>query len=152
MDLSPAIKLIKEFEGCRLVAYLDPVGIPTIGYGTTKNVKIGMKVTKAEAEMLLMDDLNRERVPAVKKMVKVACTNNELCALVSFCYNVGVGALQKSTLLKKLNANKSDEEVANEFLKWTKAKGKVLKGLVRRRQAERKLFLTREAVKLGGLT
>lgn len=144
MNLKPAVDLIKEFEGCILNAYRDPVGIWTIGYGTTKGVKPGMKISKAEAESLLLKDIEEVRVPALRKMIKVAVTGNELCALVSLCYNIGTGALAKSTLMKKLNANRSDEEVANEFLKWNKAGGKVLKGLVRRRKAERSLFLTRE--------
>jgi len=146
VNLQPAIDLIKKFEGCRLEAYRDPVGIWTIGYGTTTGVKQGMKITRERAEALLLEHVKRVCLPRLEEMVKVACTNNELCALVSLSYNIGTGALAGSTLIKKLNANKSDEEVADQFLRWNKAKGKVLPGLTRRRKAERQLFLTRESV------
>lgn len=141
MDLGPAIDLIKEFEGCVLSAYRDAVGVWTIGYGTTKGVKPGMRISKAQAEKLLMDDIHRERIPAINKCVKVPISNNELCALISFTYNVGNGALAKSTLVRKLNAGRPRREVADEFLKWVRAGGRVLRGLVRRRKAERELFL-----------
>src|SRR3990167_8664317 len=111
MNLQPAIDLIKEFEGCRLEAYKDPVGIPTIGYGTTAGIKMGMRIRKEHAEFLLLNDINTIRLPAVQKMVKVAVTGNEVCALLSLCYNIGVGALSKSTLIRKLNANSPDEAV-----------------------------------------
>ena len=146
MDLKPALDLIKEFEGFRANAYRDPVGIWTIGYGTILGVKKGDKVTEAEALKLLGLDVTRERLPAIKNMVKVNINNNELCALISFCYNVGVGALAKSTLMRKLNEGYKRVDVANEFLKWNKAGGRVLAGLKRRRLAERELFLKPEVV------
>lgn len=151
MNLDPAIKLIKEFEGCVLKAYRDPVGIPTIGYGTIKNVKMGMVIGQVEAEKLLLDDIVNERLPAVKKCVRVPITNNQLCALISFAYNVGNAALAKSTLVRKLNNGDSTLSVANEFNKWTKAGGRTLKGLVRRRAAERALFLKKEPVEIKTL-
>lgn len=148
MDLKPAVALIREFESCKLKAYKDPVGIWTIGYGTTKGVRPGMVITQPIAEALMQQEIHDVCLPAIKRLVKVACTNNEICAMISFSYNVGIGALGRSTLMRKLNANASDQEVADEFLKWNMAGGKVLSGLVRRRKAERELFLTREPVTL----
>lgn len=139
-NLQPAIELIKRFEGCVLRAYRDPVGIWTIGYGTTKNVRPGMKITQAAAVELLLNDLD-DRLEFIEMVVKVPTTDDETCALLSFAYNVGLSALQKSTLLRKLNAGRPRVEVAAEFDKWTRAGGKVLRGLVRRRAAERDLFL-----------
>lgn len=133
-------KLIQQFEGCREKAYQDCVGVWTIGYGHTGNVKAGQVISKEEADRLLSQDLVKFE-SGVEKNVKVALTQNQFDALVSFCYNLGVGSLQKSTLLKKLNAG-DYKGAAEEFLKWNKAGGKVLTGLVRRRELERQLFLT----------
>lgn len=132
--------LIKEFEGCKLKAYLCPAGVPTIGYGHTYGVKMGRTITQKDADTLLdVDYADFER--KVLALLKVKVTDNQLGALVSFAYNLGVGALQKSTLLKLLNGG-DPKSAANEFLKWNKAGGKVLPGLVRRREAEKKLFET----------
>jgi lysozyme len=135
--------LIKEFEGFRATAYLCPAGVWTVGYGTTringKSVKEHTKITTQEADDLLEQDLKRFE-DGIKKLVSVELTQNQFDALVSFVYNLGIGSLQKSTLLKKLNAGHF-EEAANEFLKWDKADGKKLSGLTRRRTAERELFL-----------
>lgn len=133
-------KLIQQFEGCREKAYQDCVGVWTIGYGHTGNVKVGQVISKEEADRLLSQDLVKFE-SGVEKNVKVALTQNQFDALVSFCYNLGVGSLQKSTLLKKLNAG-DYKGAAEEFLKWNKAGGKVITGLVRRREAEKRLFLT----------
>lgn len=145
-DLEPALDMIKEFEGLYLNAYLDPVGIPTIGWGTIRypngqKVQMGDKITKEQASEYLMHEV-QGFVTSVKKLVKVPISNNAFCALVSFCYNLGAGALGGSTLLKKLNGGESMESVAGEFGKWVYAGGQVLPGLVRRREAERKLFLS----------
>ena len=138
------IELIKAFEGLRLVAYADAVGVATIGYGHTRTVKksdIGKtKISAVDAENLLKGDLAHFE-NAVSKLVKVPLTSNQFSALVSFAYNLGEGNLSKSTLLKKLNA-KDYRGAAVEFEKWNKAGGKVLAGLVRRRAAERRLFET----------
>ena len=133
------LELIKEFEGVRLESYKCPAGIWTIGIGHTSaagapDVKPGMKITLQEAYDILNRDLDQYE-DAVSKFVKVPLTQNQFDALVSFVYNVGVGAFQKSTLLKKLNAGQYDA-VPNELMKWTKAGGKDLPGLVRRRRAE----------------
>lgn len=134
------LALIKEFEGCRLTAYRCPAGVWTIGYGHTQDVKSGMAITKIDAERFLRQDIRRFE-EAVTSLVKVPVTSNQFSALVSFAFNVGVNSLRTSTLLKKLN--KGDlNGAANEFLRWNKAGGKELPGLTRRREAERKLFLT----------
>ena len=133
------VSLIKEFEGLYLEAYLCPANKWTIGYGHTKTVRPGMKITERGAEELLRQDLAWCE-DAVRENVKVPLTQNQFDALVSFVFNVGEGAFKKSTLLKKLNAG-DYEGAANELLRWTRGGGKVLKGLVRRREAERQLFL-----------
>lgn len=134
------INLIKQFEGCSLQAYKCPAGKWTIGYGHTKGVKQGQKITQAKAEELLKSDLiNYEK--GVTKAVKVPINQNQYDALVSFSYNVGLAALRTSTLLKKLN-KKDYTGAANEFMRWNKANGKVLNGLTKRRAAEQKLFKT----------
>jgi lysozyme len=138
-----ALELIKSFEGLELIAYYDPVGVLTIGYGHTNmagppKIVPGMRITAQEASNILMNDLKKYEA-AVSRHVKVPLNQNQYGALVSFTYNLGEGNLSKSTLVKKLNA-KDYEGAANEFPKWNKAGGKVLKGLVRRRAAEQALF------------
>lgn len=140
------IDLIKSFEGLFLKPYLDPIQIPTVGYGTIKypnGKKVTMQdraITEAEATEYLMHEV-QEKAQNVERMAKVALNDNEYAALVSFAYNVGWQALEKSTLLKLLNAGSDRSAVADQFLRWNKAGGKELAGLTRRRQAERSLFL-----------
>lgn len=144
MRMSTAgLDLLTEFEGLRLKAYIDPVGIWTIGYGHTSAageplVASGLVITKDEAEEILKRDMGQYE-DGVRKYVKVNLTQGQFDALTDFAYNAGVGALQKSTLLKKVNAGKFDE-VPAEFMKWTKGGGRELPGLVRRRRAEVKLW------------
>lgn len=144
MITKEALELIKKSEGLRLYAYLDAVGVWTIGYGHTSaagapKVYKGMRITAQEAEDILLADLERVYIPAVTKNVSVPLNPNQLGALVSFVYNLGEANFKKSTLLKKLN--KADYKgAAAEFPKWNKAGGKVLKGLVTRRAAEKALF------------
>lgn len=133
------VSLIKSFEGLRLRAYQDAVGVWTIGYGTTRGVKPGQEISEAQAEALLKTDLNRfER--AVNESVRIPINDNQFAALVSFTYNVGSGALKSSTLLRKLN-RRDVYGASNEFLRWNRAGGRVLAGLTRRRKAERAMFL-----------
>jgi lysozyme len=136
-------KLIKEFEGFRALAYLCPANVWTIGYGTTRingrPVSSGMKITTEEAEDLLEEDL-KQFEDAVNQNVLVELTQNEFDALVCFVYNVGAGNFKSSTLLKKVNAQ-DFLGASLEFKKWNKANKKVLPGLTRRREAERKLFM-----------
>ena len=140
MNISEAgINLIKQFEGVRLHAYDDGVGVLTIGYGHTKGVRRGDVITQDEAENLLQEDLDDfER--CVADAVDVPLTTAQAAALVSFAFNVGCGALHRSTLRSLLNAG-DYEGAADQFLRWNRGGGKVMKGLVRRREAERALFL-----------
>lgn len=129
-----SVELIKQFEGFKAKPYIDPVGIPTIGYGTTY-------ITEADAVYLLKSYVQREIVPVLDSAVDVPLSCDQLSALCSLIYNIGSEAFKKSTLLKKLNKGDYDG-AADEFMRWNKAGGKVLKGLTRRREAERELFLT----------
>lgn len=135
------LDFIAGYEGFVDHVYRDAVGIPTIGYGHV--VKPGEhfpnRIAHAGALALLRRDANLAEV-AVRDAVKVPLTQNEYDALVSFAYNVGGGALRSSTLVRKLNEG-HDREAADEFLKWTKAGGRVLPGLLRRRNEERALFM-----------
>ena len=138
------IALIKEFEGCRLTAYQDSVGVWTIGYGWTqpvdgKPIRAGMTIKQETAERLLKTGLVSYESD-VSRLVKVGMSQGQFDALVSFTYNLGVRSLSTSTLLRKLNAG-DYAGAADEFLRWNKAGGKVLNGLTRRREAERDLFL-----------
>lgn len=155
--LTKAIALIKKWEGLFLETYLDPVGIPTIGYGTTaypngEKVKIGEKITEERANELLVLHIEDNVTKYFDELIKVPVTENQYNALVSFAYNVGVDydlddiaeGLGDSTLLKKLNAG-DIQGAANEFDVWIKAKGEVLPGLVNRRKDEKALFLRVDA-------
>jgi lysozyme len=131
--------MLVDFEGVRLKAYKCPAGVWTIGIGATNPpVNATDEITREEAFKRLDHDLVQYE-DGVKRLVKVGLTQGQFDALVDFAYNAGVGALAKSTLLKKVNAEKFDE-VPAEFMKWTKGGGKELPGLVRRRRAEVKLW------------
>lgn len=140
------LAMIEKFEGCLLKASNKLDGVWTIGYGQTgryygKRVRKGMTTTKALAHAWLRDHSIKTYETAVAKAVKVPINQNQFDALVSFTYNVGVGALKQSTALRKLNAG-DYAGAADALTMWTKFKGKVLAGLVRRRKEERALFLT----------
>ena len=140
MNLSKrGLELIKRFEGLRLKAYHDIVGVLTIGYGHTGlDVAEDMIIDQPAAEALLVLDVGRFE-KGVEKSVQVPLTQGQFDALVSFAYNLGLGALRKSTLLKKLNAG--DYAGASvEFERWNKAGGKVVLGLTVRRKLERQAF------------
>ena len=132
------VELIKYFEGFEDTAYLCPANVWTIGYGRTRNVKEGDRITEPQAERDLLEELE-EFKHQVLHSVKVELTQNELDALTSWTYNLGVGNLNSSTLLKKLNAGSKDE-VPAEMLRWNKAGGEVLAGLTKRREAEAELW------------
>lgn len=134
-----AIKLIRDFEGCRLTAYQDGVGVWTIGYGHTLGVKNGDTITPAEASDLLIGDLQIAE-ECIEKSVKVPLTDNEHGALVSFVFNLGCGNLKKSTLLRLLNQMRYGD-AGEEFLRWDFSGGVLVPGLSRRRQAERAMFI-----------
>ncbi len=134
------IDLIKNFEGCRLTAYRCPANILTIGYGHTgSDVVTGQKITQEQAEKLLKSDL-LVHCNNVSRLVKVPLTQNQFDALVSFEFNVGYGNFASSTMLKLLNQKKY-REAAAQFDRWVYANRKVLAGLVKRRAAEKNLFL-----------
>lgn len=128
------IELIKRWEGLRLGAYKCSAGVWTIGYGHTRSARQGMRITEAEAERLLKDDLMRFET-AVSNAVKVDLTENQFAALVSWAYNVGENAVKTSTLVRKLNRGEYDS-VPVELMKWNKISGKVNRGLTNRRAAE----------------
>lgn len=139
--------LIKQFEGLRLESYLCPANVPTIGYGSTtyrengivKQVKLGMKITQAQAEKFLQEDLQRFE-DAINSLVKVNISESQFDALVSLIYNIGIGSFKTSTLLKKINLG-NFKEAADQFDRWVFANKVKLPGLVTRRAAEKKLFL-----------
>jgi lysozyme len=134
------IALIKEFEGLHLVPYLCPGGVWTIGYGHTRTVRAGMKITEAEADQFLTEDL-RLVGAALQRLVLVPLDDNEFAALASFVFNVGSGSFQSSQLLSLLNRGWYDQ-VPAQFLRWNRAGGEVMGGLTRRRLAEGKLWST----------
>ena len=140
------IALMKEFEGLRLEAYQDSVGVWTIGYGNTyyedgTRVKKGDRISKIRSL-----DLYTNIVNVFADQVRKSLTNPErvsdaqFSAMVSLAYNIGINAFRTSTLLRKVNANPCDPTIPSEFLRWNKAGGKVLAGLTRRRQAEADLY------------
>ena len=141
--------LLKKFEGCKLKAYRCPAGVCTIGYGHTSaagnpTVVDGLTIRQDQAEAILRSDLVKYET-AVHNMVEQSLTQHQFDVLVDFAYNAGVGNLKSSTLLKKVNAGQFDA-VPAELMKWTKGGGKVLAGLVRRRQAESAWWLSHEMV------
>jgi lysozyme len=138
--LCPAgLDLIKSFEGCKLEAYVCPAGVATIGYGRTKGVVLGQRITQEQADELLQEDL-AEAEAAVERLVTVPLTDNQHGALVSLVFNIGVGAFKRSTLLVKLNAGDYGS-VPGQIMRWDKAGGKRSRGLIRRRAAEAALWV-----------
>lgn len=149
-----AVELVKRHEGLRLEAYLCPAGVCTIGYGHTgPDVKMGQRITKAEAERLLREDM-RWATDLVDTRVKVHLSQPQRCALISFAFNVGEGAFGSSTLLKKLNAG-DYAAVPAQMARWNKAKVKgkltVLPGLVTRRAEEAALFQQDDAPEVDAM-
>ena len=140
------ISLIKNYEGCRLEAYQDSVGIWTIGYGVIKGVKEGDKINQEEADHLLQEELP-EYEGYINDMIKVPLEQCQFDALVCWVYNLGPNNLKDSTLLKVLN-EKNYEDVPEQIKRWNKAGGVVLAGLVKRRAAEADLFQGKEWEKI----
>jgi len=138
---SEGFNIIASFEGAVLHSYKDLVGVLTIGYGHTgPDVLPNQKITQKDAFSLLMKDLSIFE-SGVFALVKTQITRNQFSALVSFSYNLGLESLKSSTLLKLVNSKKFDL-AALEFQKWDHAGGKKVEGLLRRRDAESKLFST----------
>lgn len=133
------VKLVKDYEGFKAKAYLCPAGVWTIGWGRTEGVKEGDTTTMAKEHVIftaLLNDFARD----VEKKCKIAPNDNELAAMTSLAYNIGIGGFGKSTVLKCHNRGES-MAAARAFALWNKANGKVLPGLVRRRAAEAALYL-----------
>ena len=133
-----ALDLIKQCEGLRLTSYKCPAGVWTIGYGHTGNVQEGHTITEAQAEQLLLADLE-ESQEAVERLVRVEMTDGEYGAFVSFVFNIGAHAFEHSTLLRLFNGGQV-EQCALEFPKWCHAGSVVLPGLVDRRKHEQEMF------------
>ena len=132
------IEFIKRHEGLRLAAYLCPAGVPTIGYGHTKGVRLGQVITEAEAEQFLIEDLKTSEQEIDSHNLQL--NQNQFDALVSFVFNVGAGNFRSSTLLRRVRLNSNDYDIENQFKRWVYAKGRVLPGLIKRRNDEAKLY------------
>jgi lysozyme len=146
MEMTPAGRkaLVEVFEGLRLVAYRDSVGVLTIGYGHTSAagapaVRAGLTITEDEADQILARDLGRVEA-TVFACLHVPVLPRQFDAMVSLAFNVGCGAFKSSSLLRTFNA-RNDAEAAAAFLEWDRAGGRVIAGLMRRRAAERSWFL-----------
>jgi len=136
------LSLIKKFEGCKLEAYKCAAGVWTIGYGSTKGVKEEDTLTQKEADNLLLHEM-QEYEGYIKQLVKVPLEQNQFDALVSWVFNLGPANLKASTMLKFLNAG-DYHLIPSQIKRWNKAGGKVLEGLIRRREAESLLFEDKE--------
>lgn len=144
--MNKGISVIKKWEGLKLNAYICPAGLPTIGYGNTfyengSKVKMGERITVERADQLLFHTVQQFEI-SVRKLLTKPLTDNQIGALTSFAFNVGVGNFRKSTLLRKVNANPNDPAIRAEFMRWTRANGRVLNGLVSRRKEEADLFFS----------
>ena len=144
--MNRGIAIIRKYEGLKLRAYICPAGLNTIGYGATfyengTKVQPGDVITMDRADKLLHFQVKLFS-DEVKRTVKSNLNDNQLGALVSFCFNVGGAAFAKSTLAKKANANPNDPTIRDEFMRWTRGGGKVLNGLVKRREEEANLYFT----------
>ena len=140
------LDLIKDFEGLYLTAYVCPAGLNTIGWGTTRingrPVRSGLKITKSQAEEYLLKDLEVFERGVMTLLGNIVINENQFSALVSFSYNVGLTALRNSTLLRVIKRNPNDAEIRNQFMRWTRASGIILNGLVRRRKSEADLYFS----------
>ena len=142
--MNKGMPIIRKYEGLRLRAYICPSGLATIGYGSTfymngSRVKLGDVITIDHADKLLHFQV-KLFADEVKRVVKSEINENQLGALTSFCFNVGGAAFGKSTLAKKVNKNPNDPTIRDEFMRWTRGGGKVLPGLVKRREEEANLY------------
>jgi GH24 family phage-related lysozyme (muramidase) len=140
-NLSKAYGLIRLFEGLRLKAYQDVVGVWTIGYGTTAGVHPGMVITRDQAEAMMQQDV-QARAKMILNWISVDVTDNELSAMISLAYNIGLVGFHHSHLLADLNAGKDKRIVAADFMAWVHAGGHVVPGLVTRRKEETQVFLS----------
>jgi lysozyme len=140
------IDLIKKFEGCRLEAYQDIVGVWTIGYGDTKGVQPGMRITQKQADDMLAERLANEFELGVMQVIGDApTTQNQFDAMVSLTWNIGIGGFGKSSVAR-LHREGDHEAAANLFMAWDKAGGRAIPALQRRRAAEAQLYRSGVAV------
>ena len=137
-SLAPVSIFVKKWEGCRLEAYKCSAGVPTIGWGHTDGVKEGDTICLRKAEKYLLDDLCKFQ-NGLAELVNVKVTECQFIALMSFVFNIGLGAFKSSTLRKKVNAEDFEGATA-EFGRWIHAGGKVVQGLVNRRKEEAEFF------------
>lgn len=140
-----AIDLMHKYEGLRLDAYLCPAKVWTIGYGNTfyengTKVKQGDKITNQRANELFNNIVEQRFATPLRTLLKAKINNNQFSALVCLAYNIGIGAVGKSTLLRLVNANPNDANIRAQFMRWNRAGGKVLRGLTLRREAEANLY------------
>ncbi|MBQ7514495.1 MAG: lysozyme [Prevotella sp.] len=139
-------QLIKDYEGLRLKSYMCPAGVPTIGWGHTKGVKMGQTITEAQAEDLLVED-----IAPIERLLNVLGINfrqEQFDALVSWIFNLGAGNFTNSTLCKRIMQGAADEEITDQIVKWTYSSGKQLVGLMKRRVAEANMFIGYERYKV----
>lgn len=139
--------LIKEAEGLRLDAYRCPAGIPTIGWGHTKGVKLGQHITVQQAEDMLVEDI--APIERLLNGLKINFRQEQFDALVSWIFNFGEGKFKGSTMYKRIIANAKDEEITDQMVKWINAAGRPLLGLMKRRVAEANLFIGYERYKVN---
>lgn len=140
-----AESLIMHWEGLFLHAYQDEVGVWTIGYGTTEGIHSGMTCTKDQAIQWMRNEM-KQCASSILSVIRAPVNSAELSAMISLTYNIGIGAFSHSTLVRRLNAGEPRLDVANEFLRWVYAGGRVLNGLVARRREERSVFLSGHTV------
>lgn len=138
--------LIKEAESLRLTAYRCPAGVPTIGYGHTKGVRMGQRITHEMAEDLLVEDIGP--IERLLNGLHVNMRQGQFDALVSWIFNLGAGNFSSSTMLKRIMENASDEDIADQMVKWTYSGGKQLAGLMARRVREANMFMGYERYKV----
>lgn len=133
------LQLIKDFEGLRLKAYLCPAGVPTIGWGHTRGVRIGETITEAQASDYLVEDI--APIEVLLNSQHINFRQEQFDALVSWIFNLGVNAFGGSTMLKYIRDNRSDEDITDQMVRWVNAGKKPLVGLKRRRIAEANMFV-----------
>jgi len=143
--IQDAINLMHRYEGSRLEAYLCPAKVWTIGFGNTfyedgLKVKKGDKITRQRANELFNNIVEQKFANPLRSLIKSNVNNFQFSSLVCIAYNIGIGNLSKSTLLRLVNANPNDPAIRQQFMRWNKAKSVVLKGLTSRREAEANLY------------
>lgn len=143
------LSLIKRYEGCRLKAYKDSVGVWTIGWGNTSHAKAGMVITQQQAETFLKDDI--KPIETLLNGMGINYTQGQFDALTSWVFNLGIGNFKSSTMYKYIVARKSDLDITDQMVKWHNAGGKPLLGLKKRRSEEANMFLGRDVYYVDSL-